>query len=99
MDGVIVNGYLAGHNAARAAFGKELLALPRTLAIGDFMAFVAEKFESGEALKPGVTGYRMARGEYWDRMQKLGLYTADIDAIKTRVEDSGLAGVLVRSLA
>ncbi|MBM2831943.1 MAG: tRNA uridine 5-carboxymethylaminomethyl modification enzyme GidA [Dehalococcoidia bacterium] len=96
VDGVIITGYLAGHNAARQAFGVEQpLVLPRSLAIGDFMAFVTKKLETGEALK-GV--YRMARGEYWERMQKIGLYTEDVALVKERVAAAGLSGVLARSV-
>ncbi len=96
VDGAIITGYLAGHNAARQAYGwDELLVLPRSLAIGDFMAFVTEKFETGEGLK---VVYRMARGEYWERMQQIGLYTEDVDLIRRRVEEAGLAGVLARPL-
>lgn len=95
VDGVIITGYLAGHNAARAAAGKEMLVLPRTIAVGDFMAFVEEKFKSGEIWR---SVFRMARGDYWDRMQKTGLYTTDINAIKKRVDQSGLAGVLAKKV-
>jgi hypothetical protein len=91
VAGAIITGNLAGHNAARIALGREHLVLPRTLAIGDFMAFVAEKFSTGEIFR---ASYVMARGEYWERMQKMGLYIEDIVTIRRRVEESGLVGVL-----
>jgi hypothetical protein len=93
VAGAVITGYLAGHNAARIAFDREPLVLPRTLAIGDFMAFVTEKFSQGEIFR---SGYVMSRGEYWLRMQKIGLFTDDVGSIKRRVDDSGLAGVLAR---
>jgi hypothetical protein len=96
VDGVIITGYLAGHNAARQAYGwDQYLVLPRSLAIGDFMAFVTEKLETGEALK---VVYRMARGEYWERMQQIGLYTEDVDQVRRLVEEAGLSGILARPL-
>lgn len=37
-------------------------------------------------------------GLYFDRMRQLGLYTVNVDDIKKRVKDAGLAGVLEESL-
>ncbi len=87
----IITGYLAGHNATRNAFGKEPLMLPRSLALGDFMAFVAEKFQTEEGRQ---MAYHLGGGGYWIRMQKMGLYTDDLKVIKRRVEEAGLADVL-----
>jgi hypothetical protein len=96
VDGAIISGYLAGHNAARIAAGRELLVLPRSLAIGDWVAFVKEKYSREDGL---TKTYPMGRGEYWERMQQLGLYTEDIEEIEQRVSGAGLSGVLSRKLA
>jgi hypothetical protein len=77
------------------AFGKEPLALPRSLAVGDFFAYVAEKRKTPEGR---YQHFNVARGEYWERLQETGLYTADVGRIKQRVEEAGMTGVLSRKL-
>lgn len=95
IDPAIITGYLAGHNAARSAFKRELLVLPTSLAIGDWIAYVAERYKTEEGLKKN---YQMSWGEYWERMQELGLYTDDVSQIKSRVEKAGLLGILSRKI-
>ncbi|MDP2743621.1 MAG: FAD-dependent oxidoreductase [Dehalococcoidia bacterium] len=92
VDAAMLTGYVAGHNAARRAAGRAPLILPRNLALGDWMAFAAEKYCSGEAQRKA--SYVMSRGEYWERMQQTGLYTTDVDRIRKRVEEAGLTGVM-----
>jgi hypothetical protein len=96
VDGAIITGYLAGHNAARNAIGDAPLVLPTSLAIGDLMAVVTVGLQTGEALREGC---RMSRGEYWERMQRTGLYTDDVEKIRSRVEEAGLVDILSRKLA
>ncbi len=86
----IVTGTLAGHNAARYVYGKELLVLPESLAIGDAIAHVNEemKTEKGMALK-----YTFSGAQYFVRMQEKGLYTTDVQAIRDRVAKAGLSGI------
>jgi folate-dependent tRNA-U54 methylase TrmFO/GidA len=93
--GAMTTGYLAGHNAARVTFGLEPLVLPRSLAVGDWIAFIGEQYATEEGRKKH---FGMGRGVYWERMQKLGLYTDDESAIERRVAEAGLAGVLSRHL-
>lgn len=93
VEGAIASGYLAGHNAARCAFKDELLVLPRSLALGNWVAFCTERFKTKEGANKG---YGMSRGEYWERMQETGLYTEDVNEIKSRVEKAGLLEVLSR---
>ncbi|MFC1967925.1 FAD-dependent oxidoreductase [Chloroflexota bacterium] len=96
VDAAIATGYLAGHNAARVAFNQEPLVLPTSLALGDFIAYVTERFETEEGRnKP----YIMSRGECWERIQKTGLYTDDLNELRSRVEKTGLLGVLSQKLA
>jgi hypothetical protein len=90
------SGYLAGHNAARMAFGKEPLILPRTLALGHFFAYAIEKRKTAEGRQKGIN---VGRGEYWEEIQHNGLYTDDVGKIKRRVEEAGLLGVLAKKLA
>ena len=91
----ITTGYMAGNNAARITFGREPLVLPRSLALGDFLAWTAEARKTIEGRNKN---YHVVRGEYWERMQKIGLYTSKVEGIKRRVEEVGLTGVLSKKL-
>lgn len=91
----IVTGSLAGHNAVRQALGEPLLELPRTLACGDFIAFVREEL----SLKDHEIGkYTFAGSIYFQRMRDLGLYTTDLGKIERRVSHRGLIGVFSHPL-
>jgi hypothetical protein len=84
----IVTGSLAGHNAVRYAVGKELKEIPTTLAIGDAIAYVNEQMATEE----GITKkYTFSGSVYFERMKELGLYTTDVEVIKKRVEEAGMA--------
>ena len=90
-----VTGSLAGHNAVRLACGKDLVELPRSLAIGDAIAYVGSNYKQPPAcarntLFPGSV--------YFERMQKLGLYTTDKEKIAARVAAAGLAGIYNRRI-
>lgn len=91
----IVTGALAGNNAVRYGLGKKCLILPRSIAIGDFIAYVREQMETEEGLK---SRYTFAGGLYFDRMRRLGLYTTNVDDIKKRLEDAGLIEVFEKGL-
>ncbi|MDU4960106.1 MAG: FAD-dependent oxidoreductase [Sporomusaceae bacterium] len=86
----IVTGTLAGHNAARNAFGKEPLQLPVSLACGDAIAFVRESMKTEDGM---VKKYTFSGSIYFERMQRLNLYTTDVAAIQARVAAAGMAGV------
>ncbi len=92
---VIVTGILAGHNAVRAAVGKELITLPRSTVIGDFISFTGEMFEAPGGLD---RGYGLAHQVYFERMKEMGLYTSDASAIHRRIKGLGLTGVLARKV-
>ncbi len=90
---VIAQGVLAGFNAVRCAAGKELVTLPRSLSLGDFIAFLNDKLTTGEGLD---NGYHMGHGAYWEHMKASGLYSADPVAIRQKVKDAGLSGVFMK---
>ncbi|MBM2831940.1 MAG: FAD-dependent pyridine nucleotide-disulfide oxidoreductase [Dehalococcoidia bacterium] len=96
VDGAIVSGYVAGHNAARIASGHEPVVLPRQVAIGDWIAFVKEKHSSEDGL---VKTYPMSRGDYWERMQKAGLYTENVPEIEQRMKTAGIEGLFSRAVS
>jgi hypothetical protein len=86
----IVTGALAGYNAVKYAKKEQQLVLPPTLAIGDAIAHVRERMATEEGL-----GYKytFSGSVYFDRMKEKGLYTLDVNKIKKRVEEAGLAGI------
>jgi len=88
----IVTGVLAGYNAIQYLLGKELLELPRELAIGDAIAFVNEEMSTAQGLGKKYT----FSGSYlFDRMKELNLYSTDVDAISEKVETLGLTNVFL----
>lgn len=86
----ITTGSLAGYNSARFAANKELLRLPRSLSVGDIIAFANESLNSEDGLK---TRYTFAGAEYFQRMKEFDLYTTDKEEIRKRVEKTGLEGI------
>ncbi len=96
VEGAIMSGTLAGHNAARTAFKLDPLVLPLSIALGDLFAYSTEKAKTVEGRNKS---YRMAFGEYWERMQRTGLYTDDVKKIKRRVEEAGMLGVFAKKLS
>lgn len=95
IEAAICTGIIAGYNAARRLAMRELLILPRTTVIGDFIAFTGEMMETVEGLKQG---YSFASGIYFQRMKELGLYNMDAAHISKRMEDSGLRNILADKL-
>ncbi len=91
----IVTGALAGYNAVRYAVGEEVLVIPAELAIGDAIAHVGEQVKAKEGLGKK---YTFSGSVYFDRMLEKGLYSTDVDAIKTRVEEAGMANIFARPL-
>lgn len=92
----ICTGTLAGHNAARYAVGKDLVEISRSLAVGDMIAYVKEDMEAGEGM---FNKYTFSGSVYFDRMNELGLYTTDIEAIRARVADAGLSGLFAQQIS
>lgn len=90
----ITTGILAGHNAARYALGKEGIQLPRSTAIGDFIAFIKEKAASEEGLKSRCN----YRGVFLERIKKIGLFNADGQEVRDRVKKEGLTGIFAQKL-
>jgi len=91
----MVTGALAGHNAIRSYLGVPLLILPRSLAVGDIIAYANEKMKSKEGRR---NRYTFAGAEYFERMKKLGLYTIKVDEIKVKVERLNLTNIFNEKL-
>ena len=91
----IATGTLAGHNSVRFALGKDLLGLPRDLAIGDAISYVREAMENEEGLGKK---YTFSGSVYFERMKRLGLYTTDIGEISEKVENLGLKDIFNKAI-
>ena len=91
----IITGTLAGHNAVRLGLGMPLLILPESIAIGDIINYANEKAATREGRKDR---YTFAGASYFKRMQKLGLYTMDIEEIEKRVQKVNLDGIFNQKL-
>jgi threonine dehydrogenase-like Zn-dependent dehydrogenase len=86
----MITGALAGYNAIKCYLGLPLLILPRSLAVGDIIAYANEKIKTEEGRR---NRYTFAGAEYFKRMQELGLYILDKDEIKEKVENLNLTNI------
>ncbi|MBP2642904.1 MAG: tRNA (uracil-5-)-methyltransferase Gid [Firmicutes bacterium] len=91
----IVTGLLAGNNAVRHTLDMQYLEVPRTLIVGDFIAFVHEQMvnETGRRLR-----YTFSGSMYFERMKVIGLYTTNSSETESRVEKAGLTDVYCQCL-
>ncbi|EOD01087.1 FAD-dependent oxidoreductase [Caldisalinibacter kiritimatiensis] len=91
----IITGTLAGHNSVRLSLGMPLLEIPRTLAIGDIIAYANEQIKTKGGLKKR---YTFAGSEYFARMKKLDIYTTDSNKIKKRIQRMDLLNIYEEKL-
>ena len=83
----VITGLLAGNNAVRHCLDMQYLELPRTLASGDFIAFVHEQMQSELGLR---MRYTFSGSVYFERMKTMSLYSISRDEINDRVRSAGL---------
>lgn len=86
----ITTGSLAGYNVVRGVTGLEEQVLPRSLAVGELLAYAQEMLRREDGLYHRFT---FAGGEFFERMQELGLYQVRPTEIQRRVEKAGLKGL------
>jgi hypothetical protein len=91
----ICTGSLAGHNSVRYLLGLPLLILPRATVIGDIIAYANYKLTTKEGRR---NRYTFAGAEYFKRMQDMGMYTIDKEAIVNRVDKLNLKDVMDQKL-
>lgn len=91
----VVTGALAGHNAVRYCLDMQYLEYPKTLAVGDFIAFVHEQMTAKDGLK---VRYTFSGSYYFERMKQMGLYSTSRNEIQQRVEQVGLSDILSQCL-
>jgi hypothetical protein len=73
----------------------QYLELPRTLAIGEFIAYVHEQMNATEHLS---VRYTFSGAAFFTRMKELDLYSADPAEIQARVDRTGLSGIFNQTL-
>ncbi len=86
----ITTGALAGHNAVRRVLGMPLLQLPRSLAVGDIIAFANESLILNKGKQKR---YTFAGSLYFQRMKNNNLYSINIEEIEDRVKKVGLENI------
>ncbi len=86
----VVTGTLAGYNAVRHCQRLDCLVLPRTLAVGEALSYVSNMMQTEDGL---MLKYTFSGSVLWEHIKALGLYTTDVTDIRTRVHETGLAGV------
>jgi len=78
------------NNAVRHCLDMQYLELPRTLASGDFIAFVHEQMQSEIGLR---MRYTFSGSVYFERMKAMSLYSTNRAEINERVRNAGLNDV------
>lgn len=91
----IATGALAGHNAVRAALGQDLVTLPLSTALGDFIATIGKAIDTPGGLS---TGHSMGHLEGFERIKKLGIYSTEPGPIHRRIQQQGLKDLLGQRL-
>ncbi|MCS4482097.1 FAD-dependent oxidoreductase [Clostridium botulinum] len=91
----MTTGSLAGHNAVRYCLGMPMLILPRSMALGDLIAYANHKLYSKEGRK---NRYTFAGAEYFKRMVEEDLYTTDKEEINKRISKLNLENALAQRL-
>ena len=86
----ISTGSLAGYNGAMTAIGKPMLRLPRSLAIGELLAYANEALADADGLSRRFT---FAGGEFFERMKELGLYRMEPKEVRKAVEAEDLMDI------
>lgn len=86
----IITGLLAGNNAVRCTLDMKYLELPRSVAVGDFIAFIHERMLESEGLK---LRYTFSGSVYFERMQVSGLYSVNDLEIKARIKENNLTDI------
>lgn len=87
----VITGTVAGINAVFRHDGHPPLLLPRLLAVGEGLAWIAEQMASPEGL-----GYKytFSGSVLFEHVKAAGLYSVEPAVIKARVHSAGLSGVL-----
>lgn len=90
----IITGTLAGYNAVCSAMGVKMLEIPRSLMIGEAIAWVKE-----EMATPGGLGkkYTFSGSVLFNALKDKDLYTTEKSVVEKRVAKAGLTGIFAKS--
>ncbi len=91
IGSAVITGAIAGYNAARKAAGKDYLAIPNAIAIGDYIDYCLKK-RAVEGESKSQPAFRST--EYFERMKEIGLYNTNREEVRKRVEKAGLSGIM-----
>jgi len=69
--------------------------LPKTLAVGDIIAYANEMVKTKKGRRDR---YTFAGASYFRRMIEIGLYTTDVEEIIDRVEKANLKDIMSQKL-
>lgn len=83
----IVSGVLAGHNAARHAFGRPAVTIPRSLVIGEAITYVRECMQTKEGISKK---YTFSGSVLFEHLKSRNMYTTEVEAIKKKVADADM---------
>jgi hypothetical protein len=90
----IITGTLAGHNAVRYAMGKELVEVPRELAIGEAIAWVKEQMETEEGM---TKKYTFSGAVMLKHLEEKGMYITDKAEVANRVRQAGMENIFAQN--
>ncbi len=91
----IVTGSLAGLNAARYMADLKPVIFPDTLSVGSAVTYVRKEMQTDEGK---LKKYTFSGAVLFEHMKEFGLYTTDLDEIKSRVEKTGLPEVIAETI-
>lgn len=91
----IVTGTLAGYNAVKYGLKQSPLILPRTLAVGDIIAYANEMVKTKKGRRDR---YTFAGAKYFKRMIERDLYSIDPKVISERVKAESLENVFSKNI-
>lgn len=91
----IITGLLAGNNAVRYVLDMEYLTLPRSIACGDFIAYVHQQMKSEQGL---CLRYTFSGSLYFERMKQERLYSIDPEEISQRIRKSRMQDIYATCL-
>lgn len=90
-----VFAYHIGQYAVRYCLDMQYLEIAKTLAIGDFIAFVHDQMTAADGLK---VRYTFSGSFYFERMKNTGLYSTSRNEIQQRVDQAGLSDIFNQCL-
>ncbi|MTI94822.1 MAG: FAD-dependent oxidoreductase [Firmicutes bacterium] len=89
----IITGTIAGHNAVRQVMGKDLVEVPRDLAIGEAIAWVNEQMQTEEGM---TKKYTFSGAVMFKHLQEKDMYITDRAEVARRVRQAGVEDIFAQ---